>query len=49
MGDPKCRMSVLRNGNVARPCRLFFAMSDVDFKKRLCPVSLYFLATVTCR
>ena len=40
MGDPQCRLSILRNGNVACPCRLFFPMSHVEFKKRLCPMSL---------
>ena len=39
-GGPKCRMSILRNCNVACPCRLFFPMSHVEFKKRLCHMSL---------
>ena len=32
-GGPQCRMSILRNGNVACLCRLFMAMSHVEFKK----------------
>ena len=40
MGDLQCRMSILRNGNVASPYRLFFLVSHVEFKKRLCPMSL---------
>ena len=28
-----CRMSILRNGNVGCPCRLFSPMSHVEFKK----------------
>ena len=47
-GGPHCRMSILRNGNIACPCRLFSPMSHVKFKKRLCPMSLQFLAPVTC-
>ena len=35
-GGPQCRMSILRNGNVACPCRLFYPMSHVKFKNRLC-------------
>ena len=34
-------MSILRNGNVARPCRLFYPMSHVEFKKRLCPSPIF--------
>ena len=41
-GGPQCRMSILRNANVACHCRLFSPMSHVEFKKMLCPVSLYF-------
>ena len=33
MGGPQCHMSILRNGNVACLCRLFFSMSHVEFKK----------------
>ena len=41
MGGPQCRMSILRNSNVACLCRLFFfTMSHVEFKK--CRMSLYF-------
>ena len=40
MGDPQCRMSILRNGNVACLCPLFSPMSHVKFKKRLCHMSL---------
>ena len=29
MGGPQCRMSILRNGNVACLCRLFSSMSCV--------------------
>ena len=46
-GGPQCRMSILRNGNVACPCRLFYPMSNDEFKKRLCHMSL-FLAPVAC-
>ena len=35
-GPPICRMSILRNCNVACPCRLFSPMSHVELKKRLC-------------
>ena len=48
MGGPQCRMSILRNGNVTCPCRLFSPMSHVEFKKRLCHMSLRFLAHVVC-
>ena len=40
-GVPKCRMSILRNGNVTCLCRLFSIMSHVEFTKRLCCMSLY--------
>ena len=40
MGGPQCRMSILRNGNVACPCHLFSPMSHVEFKKRLCHYNL---------
>ena len=33
MGGPQCRMSILRNANVACLCRLFMAISHVEFKK----------------
>ena len=42
MGGPQCRMSILRNDNVACLCRLFPQKSHIGFQKRLCPVSLYF-------
>ena len=42
MGGPQCCMSILRNGNFACLCRLFFTMSNGEFKKRLCPMSLHF-------
>ena len=32
-GGSLCRLSILRNANVAGLCRLFKAMSPVDFKK----------------
>ena len=32
-GGPHCRMSILRDGNVACPCRLFSLMSHVESKK----------------
>ena len=35
-------MSILRNGNVACLCHLFSPMSHVEFKTRLCHMSLYF-------
>ena len=43
-GGPQCRMSILRNGNVACFYRLFLPMSHVEFKKGLCHMSLYFLS-----
>ena len=39
-GGPQCRMSILRNGNVACHCRLFSPMSHAEFKKRPCHISL---------
>ena len=46
-------MSILRNGNVACPCRLFSPMSHVKCKKRhaMSHVTLIFtsLSHVTCR
>ena len=41
-GGPPCRMSILRNFNVACHCRLFSPMSHVEFKKRLRHMSLNF-------
>ena len=38
-----CHMSILRNGNVACLCCLFSPMSHFEFKKGLCPMSLYFV------
>ena len=38
----QCCMSILRNDNVACFCYLFPPMSYVEFKKRRCPMSLYF-------
>ena len=32
-GGSRCRMSILRNENVACLCRLFMPMSHVEFKK----------------
>ena len=32
-GGSPCRLSILRNANVACFCRLFMAMSGVEFKK----------------
>ena len=43
-GGPECRMSILRNSNVACLCRLFMAMSHVEFKKYQCRMSLSFKA-----
>ena len=40
MGGPQCRMSILRNGHVTFPCHLFSPMSHVEFKKRLCSMSV---------
>ena len=34
MGGPQCRMSILRYGNIAYPCRLFHQMSHIEFKNR---------------
>ena len=42
MGGPQCRVSILRNSNVACLCLLFSPMSRVEFKERLCPMSLKF-------
>ena len=39
-GGSPCRLSILRNANVACLCRLFMSMSHVEFKKRLCHMSL---------
>ena len=39
-GGVPCRLSVLRNGNVACVCRLFMPMSHVEFEKRQCHMSL---------
>ena len=44
-GGPPMSHVILRNGNVACHCRLFPPMSHVEFKKRLCPMSLSFLAS----
>ena len=49
MGVPQCRMSILRNGNVACPCRLFSPMSHVEFKKRLCQLSHVTLIFSPCQ
>ena len=32
-GGSPCRLSILRNANVACLCHLFMAMSNVEFKK----------------
>ena len=40
MGGPQCRVLILRNGNVICPCRLFHPKSHVEFKSRLCRMSL---------
>ena len=39
-GGPPMSHVVLKDGNVICPCHLFFPMSHVKFKKRLCPMSL---------
>ena len=39
-GGSPCRLSILRNGNVACLCRLFMPMSHVEFKKCQCRMSL---------
>ena len=39
-GDPLCGILILTNGNVACPCCLFYPMSHVEFKNRLCHMSL---------
>ena len=41
-GSP-CRLSILRNANVACLCRLCMPMSHSEFKKYPCHMSLYFL------
>ena len=33
MEGPQCRMTILKDGNVACLCRLFSSMSHVEFKK----------------
>ena len=40
-GSP-CRLSIIRNANVACFCRLFMAMSHVEFTIYPCHMSLYF-------
>ena len=40
-GGPQCRMSILRNGNVACLCRLFSSASHGKLKKLICPMSLH--------
>ena len=40
MGVPQCHVSILRNVIVACLCHLFFTMSQVEFKKNLCRMSL---------
>ena len=47
-GGSKCRMSILRNSNIACSCYLFYPMSYVEFKNTLCHMSLYFFATFAC-
>ena len=42
MGGPQCHMSILRNDNVACPCRLFYPMSHVEFKNRPCHILFNF-------
>ena len=42
-GGSPCRLSILRDANVACLCRLFMPMSHVEFKKYPCHMSLYFL------
>ena len=40
MGGPQCHMSILRNDNVACPCRLFSPMTHVE--KAMSHVSITF-------
>ena len=40
MGGSQCRMSIIRNDNVACFGRLFSSMSHIEFKERICPMSL---------
>ena len=40
-GGPQCRMSILRNGNVACLYRLFSSFSHVEFQKLICHMSLH--------
>ena len=47
-GGSPCRMSFLRNDNVACLCRLIFSLSPVEFKKCQCPMSLYYLSKCQC-
>ena len=44
MGAPHRHMSILRNDNIARACRLFSQLSQFEFKEKLCHVSLFCLA-----
>ena len=43
IGGSPCRLSILRNANVACLCRLFMPMSHAEFKKYPCHMSLYLL------
>ena len=45
MGCPQCRLSILRNGNVA--CR-YFRIFPVDFKIALCRLSILRNCNVPC-
>ena len=46
MGDPQCRLSILRNGNV--PCR-YFRNFPVDFKIAQCRLLILRNGNVPCR
>ena len=48
-GMPWCRMSILRNANVACLCRQIFPLSPVEFKKCQYRMSLYYLSQCCCR
>ena len=46
-GGSQCRLSILRNGNVACLCRLFMPMSHIKFKK--CQWRMSLSISVSCR
>ena len=49
MGGSPCRVSILRNANVACLCRLFMPMSHVESKKLPCHMSNLRNGPVACQ